>query len=287
MTMCGNIDKAMSDFANAYADYLLGADERSNAVKTANNYLFDRYAATYRDDGVRDPPNGLEALADLPLGLGDELSPDVIGKGFDGVIARLQGQKETGSYYTPEEIVEFMVERAVRPKLRDELDDAGIDVSQLGDAPEPESLAQACPEKDAKQVLGTLSSLSILDPACGSGQFLVGAVDEVADFRAALADRAGIEAPYCAHVWQTATSNVYGVDLLSEAVEMAKLRLKLHTLDSFPGHAPEDDLTEIKEGKALHWQIRQGNSLIGFTEIPEGVTRTEMKQAALTGGEWA
>lgn len=280
-------DSVVDSFVSEYANYLLTSEDREEAIETANEYLFDRYAAEYREDAVRDPPQGLDTLADLPLSLTGELSPDVIGEGFDGVIARLQGQKETGSYYTPEEIVEFMVERAVRPKLRDELDDAGIDVAHLDDAPEPGELAEACSEDEAIQLLGDVSSLSILDPACGSGQFLVGAVDEVADYRAALADRADIEAPYCAHVWQTATSNVYGVDLLQEAVEMAKLRLKLHTLASFPGHAPEEDLAEIREGRALHWQIKQGNSLIGCTEVPEDVSRTELKQAALAGGDWA
>lgn len=280
-------DELMSDFADTYANYVLQADDREVANEAANNYLFDRYAATYRDGSDVEPPIGLERLKELPLGLDDELSPDVIGKGFDGVIARLQGQKETGSYYTPEEVVEFMVKQTVRPRLRDKLADAGVEVSELDDSPEPESLADVCSPNEAKQVLADISSLSILDPACGSGQFLVGAVDEVSEFRAALAGRAGIEAPEVAHVWQTATSNVYGVDLLPEAVEMAKLRLKLRTLASFPGWAPDEDLKEIREGRELHWQIKQGNSLIGFTEIPDGIGEEEVKQAALTGGEWA
>lgn len=285
--MSESLDELMADFADAYADYVLQADSREKPIEAANDYLFDRYAVTYCDGSHVEIPDGLERLEELPLGIDDDLSPDVIGKGFDGVIARLQGQKETGSYYTPEEIVEFMVQRAVRPKLRDELADAGIGVDELEDAPEPEALARACSRDEAEQVLAGLSSLSILDPACGSGQFLVGAVDEVSEFRAALSRRAGIDAPQCAHVWQAATSNVYGVDLLPEAVEMAKLRLKLRTLASFPGEAPDGDLEEIRDGRSLHWQIRQGNSLIGFTEIPEDVSRTELKQAALTGGEWA
>ena len=285
--MSESLDELMSDFADTYANYVLQADDREGATETANSYLFDRYAATYRDGSDVEPLGGLEGLKELPLGLDDKLSPDVIGKGFDGVIARLQGQKETGSYYTPEEVVEFMVQQTVRPRIREKLADAGIEVSELDDAPEPEALAEVCSPDEAEQVLADISSLSILDPACGSGQFLAGAVDEVSELRAALASRAEIDAPKVAHVWQAATSNVYGVDLLPEAVEMAKLRLKLRTLASFPGWAPDEDLEEIREGRALHWQIKQGNSLIGFVEIPDEIGETEVNQAALTGGEWA
>lgn len=274
-----------TEFADLYADYVLTSEEAEAAVETVNNYLFDRYAAGRDGRATPTPPDGLEALDDLPLALDGALSPDVIGRGFDGVIARLHGQQDTGSFYTPEEIVEFQVRRTVRPKMVDRLDAAGIATAGFDDAPSPATLADACTPAEAKRVFANLDTLSCLDPACGSGQYLVGLVDEIATVRKQLADRAGIDAHHATHVWQTCVRNVYGVDLLHEAVAMARLRLKLRALVALPQDAPESDIETIRDSGLLQHQIKQGNSLIGLTELPD-IEQTR-EQATLSGGEWA
>lgn len=278
-------DEELDIFADEVATFLLVSDDTDRALETVTEYLFERYAAAHLPDGEI-TPEGLGSLEDLPLAF-DELSPAIIGKGFDGVIARVHGQKDTGSYYTPEEIVDFQVRQTVRPSMRDRLDGGGVDVAGLDDVPTPAAIADACSPDEAKAVLAGLETFSSLDPACGSGQYLAGLTHELADVREALADRAELDVPRATHVWQTVTTNVYGVDIHQAAVEIAKLRLKLLTVEALPDDAPMEDIETIREGNALHWQIRQGNSLIGLTELPESTPNESTGQTTLSGGEWA
>ena len=146
-------------------------------------------------------------------------------------------RKATGSYYTPDYIVRYIVENALAP---------------------------LCEGKTVDEIL----SLKILDPATGSGHFLVGVVDYLAEEL--------ITHPDAPHMTETASeetelaywrrrvveSCVYGVDLNPMAVELAKLSLWLHT---------------VAKGEPLSFldhHIRCGNSLIGakienLSNLPE------------------
>ena len=146
-------------------------------------------------------------------------------------------RKATGSYYTPDYIVRYIVEN---------------------------TLAPLCEDKSVDEIL----SLKILDPATGSGHFLVGVVDYLAEEL--------ITHPDAPHMTETASdetelaywrrrvveSCVYGVDLNPMAVELAKLSLWLHT---------------VAKGEPLSFldhHIRCGNSLIGakignLSNLPE------------------
>ena len=146
-------------------------------------------------------------------------------------------RKVTGSYYTPDYIVRYIVENTLGP---------------------------LCESKTVDEIL----SLKILDPATGSGHFLVGVVDYLAEEL--------ITHPSAAHMTETASdetelaywrrrvveSCVYGVDLNLMAVELAKLSLWLHT---------------VAKGEPLSFldhHIRCGNSLIGakiknLSNLPE------------------
>ncbi len=135
-------------------------------------------------------------------------------------------RKATGSYYTPDYIVRYIVEN---------------------------TLAPLCEGKTVDEIL----SLKILDPATGSGHFLVGVVDYLAEEL--------ITHPDAPHITETTDAEtelaywrrrvveacVYGVDLNPMAVELAKLSLWLHT---------------VAKGEPLSFldhHIRCGNSLIG------------------------
>ena len=135
-------------------------------------------------------------------------------------------RKATGSYYTPDYIVRYIVEN---------------------------SLAPLCEGKSVDEIL----SLKVLDPATGSGHFLVGVVDYLAEELithpdAALMTETASEETELAY-WRrrVVESCVYGVDLNPMAVELAKLSLWLHT---------------VAKGEPLSFldhHIRCGNSLIG------------------------
>ena len=156
-------------------------------------------------------------------------------------------RKATGSYYTPDYIVRYIVQNTLGP---------------------------LCEGKTVDEIL----SLKILDPATGSGHFLVGVVDYLAEEL--------ITHPDAAHMTETASeetelaywrrrvveSCVYGVDLNPMAVELAKLSLWLHT---------------VAKGEPLSFldhHIRCGNSLIG-TKIENLPNLPELKKSRRKTGE--
>ncbi len=154
-------------------------------------------------------------------------------------------RKRDGVYYTPEPIVRRIVEETVGVLLDGWRADAGwVD----GEEPSADAL-------DA--YWARLSALTVVDPACGSGAFLITALRflqaEVGRVQG-LRHRAGREAQR----WDEArvtehvlTRNLFGVDINPLSVEIARLSLWLHTARS------EQPLS------SLNATVRVGNSLVG------------------------
>lgn len=146
-------------------------------------------------------------------------------------------RKSTGSYYTPTSLIDCLLDTALDPVL---------------DRAERE----ADPET-------ALLALSVCDPACGSGHFLVAAARRIAKRVAAI--RTGDPEPPPERIREALGDVVgrclYGVDLNPLAAELAKVSLWLETLD--PG----------RPLALLDAQIKVGNSLIGATPalLAEGI----------------
>lgn len=139
----------------------------------------------------------------------------------------------TGSYYTPDDIVQYIVEGALRPALE----------------------AAVAGKRGDDEKIEAIFALNCVDPSMGSGHFLVAAIDCIARFvmeqGLAPGAAAGGEAdlPY----WRrrAAQSCIYGVDLNPLAVELAKLSLWLAT---------------AAKGRPLSFldhHLRCGNALVG------------------------
>ncbi len=123
-------------------------------------------------------------------------------------------RKATGSYYTPDFVVKYIVEATVGPVLREAVVGAKTDGAR------------------AEAVLG----LNVLDPSMGSGHFLVEATEYIARFLVELdvapeeVPEAGGEAELAYWKRRVVQSCVYGVDLNPLAVDLAKLSLWLSTV---------------------------------------------------------
>jgi len=147
-------------------------------------------------------------------------------------------RKATGSYYTPDYIVDYIVEKTVGPVVEERWKEALLENSSLIEA--------------------TLS-VKVLDPAMGSGHFLVGAVEFLAGKLMRAADRdiewgwvedKGQFTPEWAKS-EAVSHCVYGVDLNDLAVELAKVSLWLITI------------AKDKPLSFLDHRLKQGNSLVG------------------------
>ena len=142
-------------------------------------------------------------------------------------------RKASGSYYTPDYIVKYIVDQTVGPVLRAAV--AGL--------------------QDDRARAAAVLDVNVLDPAMGSGHFLVEATEYIARFLVDLAVTPGADARGEADLqyWKrrVAQSCIYGVDLNPLAVDLAKLSLWLSTV------AKDRPLS------FLDHHLRTGNALIG------------------------
>ncbi|WP_137045427.1 DNA methyltransferase [Pseudolabrys sp. FHR47] len=163
-------------------------------------------------------------------------------------VAKLSKRKRDGVYYTPEAVVNYLVEQTLGPWFADAKATCGY--------PTPEEGAPTA--ASATAYVERLKAIRIVDPACGSGAFLISAFRRLLQERVA-AERdvartngavpgAIEEAPIIAQILR---DNIYGVDINPASVEIAKLALWLHSARA------------SKPLSSLEHTIRIGNSLVG------------------------
>ncbi|MBI2097448.1 MAG: N-6 DNA methylase [Candidatus Vogelbacteria bacterium] len=127
-------------------------------------------------------------------------------------------RKEQGIYYTPIFIVDYIVRNALKPVL------------------------------DKCVSIHDLKKIKVLDPACGSGSFLIKVLEAIAEkYKEFGTDNEMIKR-------QIILENIYGVDLDMQAVEIARLNLLINSLDSKAALPMLDK------------NIKNGNSLIFGTD---------------------
>lgn len=117
------------------------------------------------------------------------LDPELLGKVFENLLAsyneetKTTARKQTGSFYTPRPIVEYMVDESLKAHLADKLTKLGRQevnaIEQLdlllGYTDEAPSFSEG--ETDA--LLEAIHACKILDPACGSGAFPIGMLQKL------------------------------------------------------------------------------------------------------------
>ena len=168
-------------------------------------------------------------------------------------------RKKTGSYYTPEYIVQYIVEQTIGPLIDEIQSGLKTDLDELTEKirrarGENRKLLTEKKQELLRDARERVLDLKVLDPAMGSGHFLVSACDYVARRIAELeADLAGKETEEAVQALKRTVAErcLYGVDLNPLATELAKLSLWLHT---------------VAKGKPLSFldhHLRTGNSLIG------------------------
>lgn len=244
------------------------------------------------------------------------LSPSVLGHIFEQSV----NQKEKGAYYTPEEITSFMTRKSIHPRILDAVNETtGADYDEIdaifgldetpaqGESGSAAVDGGAITQQAAVDAASTdhvetlyfdvLKDLHVLDPAVGSGAFLLAAEDALMDiylhaieyfeqlyeeqpFR--VSDRvkdeldalndAGSKTLYTKR--EIILNNLYGVDIDDGAVEICKLRLWLSMVADIG-----DDPSAVDPLPNIDFNIRQGNSLIGFTDLLEVDTDGNQKLA--------
>lgn len=169
-------------------------------------------------------------------------------------------RKKDGIFYTPKYITKYIVENTVGnlcEEKRKELDIIDEEYAK-GRKNRKKNTIKALDEK-LTSYRDWLLTLTILDPACGSGAFLIQALEflitehnKIDDLRAQLFGGGIVFSDIIIDILE---KNIYGVDLNEESVEIAKLSLWLRT---------------AQKGRKLNTlsnNIKCGNSLINDSEI--------------------
>jgi len=193
-------------------------------------------------------------------------------------------RRASGSYYTPEYIVDYIVQSVLDPLtqevhekvkvLRPEVDEAIEKWQKLKEQRqglEPTEKYERRIAEESEKLLEPYLALKVLDPAMGSGHFLARATDFLAE---AIATDPGIRPPRgfteeseLTYYRRRVVENcIYGVDLNPLAVELAKLTLWLTTM------------AKSKPLSFLNHHLRVGDSLVGarvadLDEIPRATKK--------------
>ena len=184
-----------------------------------------------------------------------ELVPQITGDGrtfsFAGAgESRGHARKTTGSYYTPDELVQRLLASALDPVVRRTID--------------------AHPERPADALL----DLAVVDPACGSGHFLLAAARRLADHVARLR-AGGTPTPddYQRALREVVRRCIHGVDANPLAVEICKVGLWMESIE------PGLPLTFLES------HVRRGNSLVGASRALMGEQVPDAAWAVLEGDD--
>ncbi|GAG29539.1 unnamed protein product, partial [marine sediment metagenome] len=178
-------------------------------------------------------------------------------------------RKASGSYYTPEYIVDYIAKNTLDPlakeahekvkALKPEVDKAIAKWQKLKEQKqglEPTDKYDRKIAEESKRLLEPYLSMKVLDPAMGSGHFLARATDFLAEAIATDPDIESLlelteESELTYYRRRVVESCIYGVDLNPLAVELAKVTLWLTTM------------AKSKPLSFLNHHLRVGNSLIG------------------------
>jgi hypothetical protein len=197
------------------------------ALTTLLAGLLDRFRFTAREDST----SWSEAAVD----------PEMLGRAFEGLM-HPDTRRRTGAFYTPPTLVALAVQEALAHAL------PTLPLPTPGTTPHP-------PLTPAQR--DRILALRILDPACGSGAFLVHTLETLADTLALGGDprpRHELRRTLLVH-------SIFGVDRNPMAVWLCELRLWLSVLIDHPATTPR----HIPPLPNLDHNIRTGDALAGGT----------------------
>jgi hypothetical protein len=211
-------------FETTWLERQHGPAEWSNGDwRTAFDDLFERFHFSAREHDA-----------------GDFVAPDMLGRVFEGVMEA--GERRTsGSYYTPASLVRELVRAGLEAALTARFGlSAAVAARWVHDGVAPRGAP-------------LLHRFTVLDPAAGSGAFLLGAFDELVALR-----KAAGEGPALAVKRDILAHSLFGVDLTPTAVRLSELRLWLALV------ADDDtvDFASIAPLPNLDGHVRQGDALL-------------------------
>jgi hypothetical protein len=165
------------------------------------------------------------------------IAPDMLGRVFEGVMAPAE-RRDSGTFYTPPALVHQLIDAALTALI--------VERQQI--APDE---ARARITRHDPTIQKLLAGVTLLDPAVGSGAFLLGALERLADIRRCP------DQPSARLRRGILLENLFGVDINPTAVRLTELRLWLAVIAEDPAEQPE----AVEPLPNIDCLVRQGDSL--------------------------
>ena len=194
----------------------------------------------------------------------EELKKSLSGEEYD---AKKSKRKKDGIFYTPKYITKYIVENSIKNWLDDRRRELGED--ELPELTESDMKFDVYKKNYTKnyrkhvefweKYREAVRNIKIVDPACGSGAFLITAFEYLLNYNKYLDEKIfdliGTQGLFSDRTKEILQNNIFGVDLNRESIEITKLSLWLKTAD------------KDKTLATLENNIKCGNSLIDDPEI--------------------
>jgi SAM-dependent methyltransferase len=198
--------------------------------------LFDDVLTRYRFTPREDRPEWSEAAID----------PEMLGRAVESLMASRE-RRDSGAFYTPHALVVRTTDAALDHVLAcAELDETTRDGLMAGRTPAAD---------EARRVRDTLRQVRVLDPACGSGAFLVHVLERISG----ILQTCGDDRPLAAIRRQVLTTSIFGVDINPMAVWLCELRLWLSVVIE----SDTNDPMHVPPLPNLDRNVRLGDALSG------------------------
>ncbi len=260
------------------------------------------------------------------------LDPELLGKVFENLLAsyneetKTTARKQTGSFYTPRPIVEYMVDESLKAHLIGTLAKAGMSEQDAKTGLDIlfvyTERAHPFNEQEAATLLDAIHTCKILDPACGSGAFPMGmlhklvyiihkldpdnarwkqlqidAAAKIPDFSAREAAIAAIERDFTDNEGDYGRklylieNCLYGVDIQPIAIQISKLRFFISLVCDQRTNRSKKDNHGIRPLPNLETKFVAANALIGLPTqralVPARVHQIEAEIESLYHGHFA
>ena len=231
-------------FYESDLDVRNGIDVPDDAIRPMMRDVFDRFNFTVMESTEFD----VEVAVD----------PEMLGKVFEELVT---ARHDSGAYYTPRPVVSFMCREALKGYLSARVGAADEDViARFVD----EHSTKGIRLNAAQQIAASLELVKVIDPACGSGAYLLGMMHELVDLHTALFNVGVTSKSIYELKLKIIRDNLYGADSDDFAINIAMLRLWLSLAIDFEGTIPQPLPN-------LEFKIVCGDSLLGPDPAPETV----------------
>lgn len=220
-------------------DVILSGDAKNKTVSGIIN-IFKKYNFTVEEN----TPNDIDVALD----------PELLGKVFENLLAAYNpetgesARKSSGSFYTPREIVNYMVEQSINAYLEQTVGE------NFKDKPDETKAA--------------LFNIKIIDPACGSGAFPMGILNNI------FARLCAINPDFEQNPYETKLrlieNCIYGVDIQPIAVQISKLRFFISLIcEQCEQNLNSDENYGIEQLPNLETKFVAANTLVSIQKPRE------------------